>query len=320
MKNKLILAILLTVFTISASACQTQREQTTIQDGNSISEDSNADSSDTTDNGSSNDNNASTDLTDSEDSAASDVPSAEETFAMEEQTLLEYEGLTLKALSWDSEAASLKIQAENSSDADYIVQLINTSVNDFMMESSFSMNVNAAAQSEKDAEFSVTDLESCEIKNVTEIQTQFLLLNSVSFETLYTSDVITIQTGDPSAQQEYDESGDVLYEQNGLIIRSHGFTDDSNLGKLWKLYISNNSGQDFCFYSPDVTLNNSTMDVLFSVTVPDGKKAVASMTIFKEDLDKYQITDITSAQLTLQLQDPETFDTIQTIDNLSLEF
>ena len=61
-------------------------------------------------------------------------------------------------------------------------------------------------------------------------------------------------------------------------------------------------------------MNDNTMGVLFSVTVPDGKKAVSSMTIFQDDLDKYEITDINSAQMTLKLQNPETFETIETIN------
>ena len=311
MKNKYILAILLTLFTVTASACQMRTEQTTPQKESTVLDEG---TSDSPDDGTSKEGTDSTDDMDSKDDAAPDASSEDDSFIMEEQSLLEYEGLSLKALSWDSESAALKVQAENSSDKDYIIQFIDTSVNDFMIESGFSMNVTAKAQAEKDAEFSLTDLDSCGINDVVQIQTKVLVLDSISFDTVYTSDVVTIQTGDPSSQQVYDESGDILYEENGLKIVSLGFLDDSNNGKLWKLYIANDSGQDYFFYSPDVTLNSNTMDVLFSVTVPDGKKAVGSMTIFQDDLDKYEITDITSAQMALKLQNPETFETIQTIN------
>lgn len=311
MKNKYILAIILTLFTITASACQTRTEQTTIQKETTVSDEGTTDSPD---DGASKESTDTTDDMDSKKDAAPDTTAEDDSFVMEEQSLLDYEGLSLKALSWDSGSAALKVQAENSSDKDYIIQFIDTSVNDFMIESGFSMNVKANAQDEKDAEFSLTDLDSCGINDVVQIQTKVLVLDSISFDTVFTSDVVTIQTGDPSSQQAYDESGDILYEENGLKIVSHGFVDDSNHGKLWKLYIANDSGQDYCFYSPDVTLNDNTMDVLFSVTVPDGKKAVSSMTIFQDDLDKYEITDINSAQMTLKLQNPETFETIETIN------
>ena len=96
-----------------------------------------------------------------------------------------------------------------------------------MVEPNFSMNVKADAQAEKNAEFSLDDFDSCGIEEATQIQTKILLLDSVSFDTIYTSDYITIQTGDSDKQQIFDESGEILYDQDGfpkdlLMIRNGG--------------------------------------------------------------------------------------------------
>lgn len=313
MKNKYIFTTLFALFTVMASSCQTRSAQTTAQKEitleDSAETNSNSDISD-----------ASVLAEDNNASAETDAPITSEVSAafMEEQTLLEYEGLSLKALSWDPDTANLIIQAQNSSAQDYTIQFSDTSVNNYMVEPNFSMNVKADAQAEKNAEFSLDDFDSCGIEEATQIQTKILLLDSVSYDTIYTSDYITIQTGDSDKQQIFDESGEILYDQDGLKLISKGFVDDPEWGKLWKIYISNDTEEDLCIYSPDVTLNDHTMDVLFSSTVPAGKKAVSSMTVFQSDLDNYQINEIYSAQFTLYLKNPATFETIQTIDNISL--
>lgn len=238
---------------------------------------------------------------------------------MTEQTVLEYEGVTVKAISWDSDKASLKIQAQNSSDRDYIIQFSNTSINNYMMEPIFSMNINANSQAEKNAEFNPSDLSECGIENVALIQMRVNLLDAISFDTLYSTDYITVQTGASMDDKTNDESGNLLYDQDGLKLISRGFVDDPEWGKLWKVYISNDTGKDLVIYAPTVTLNGNTLDVLFSVTVPAGKRAIGTMTIFQEDIDTYQINNIESATVTLQLQNPETFETLRTIDDVPLD-
>ena len=313
MKNKYIFTTLFALFTVMASSCQTRSAQTTAQKDITLEDGTEAHSNtDISDPSVPAEDSNSSPQTDSQ--ITSDVSAA----FMEEQTLLEYEGLTLKALSWNSDTANLKIQAQNSSAQDYTIQFSDTSVNNYMVEPNFSMNVKAEAQAENNAEFSLVALDSCGIEAVTQIQTKIILLDSVSFDTIYTSDYITIQTDDSDKQQIFDESGDILYDQDGLKLISKGFVDDPDWGKLWKIYISNDTEEDLCIYSPNVTINDHTMDVLFSSTVPAGKKAVSSMTVFQSDLDNYQINEIHSARFTLHLKNPATFETIQTIDNISL--
>lgn len=334
MKNKYIIFILMAALTIgSFTGCQTRSNQQSAQESTSskVSENDpaeNAGSSSESSDDSSAADGSSTKISDtgSDDTANGDDLSKDKPqdpsdtdFSMEEQTLLEHEGVTVKAISWDSDTSSLKVQAQNTSDQDYIIQFSNTSINNYMMEPIFSLNVNANSQAEKNAEFNPSDLSDCGIKNVAQIQMKVNLLDAISFDTLYSSDYATVQTAASMEEQSDNESGEVLYNQDGLKLISRGFIDDPDWGKLWKVYISNDTDDDLVFYTPTITLNGNTLDVLFSVTVPAGKRAVGVMTIFQEDLDTYQIADIISASLTLQLQNPETFETLRTIENISLD-
>lgn len=311
MKNKYIVLILMAaLFTGSLAGCQTHSEKQPTQEFTSIADSENTEEENTDLSAKAAGGTPASDtLPENTAQASSDAK-----FSMDEQVLLEYEGITVKAISWNPDTFALKIQAQNTTDQDYIIQFSSTSINDYMMEPMFSLNVNANSQAEKDAEFNPSNLSECGIKEASQIQMKVNLVNAVSFDTLHTSDYVTVQTSASSYEETDKKSGEMLYDQEGLQLISQGFVDDPDWGKLWKVYISNNTEEDLIFYAPTITLNGNTLDVLFSVDVPAGKKAVGTMTIFQEDLDTYQINDITSAALTLQLQNPNTFTTVRTIE------
>lgn len=330
MKNTYIILIMAaSLFTGALTGCQPRSDQQSAQKSTA------ADASDAVANentaSSESDNDSAESNIPTDTAQNSDVPddealsndntqnSSEAEFVMEEQTLLDYDGVTVTAVSWDSDEMALKIQAQNTSDQDYIIQFSETSINNYMMEPIFSLNIAAGSQAEKNAEFNPSDLSDCGIEQAAQIQMKVNLLDAISFDVLYTSEYVTVPTGQSTDEQPDDESGQVLYDQEGLKLISRGFVDDPDWGKLWKVYISNESGEDLAIYTPTITLNGNTLDVLFSVSVPTGKKAVGTMTIFQEDLDTYQISDVTSAEVTLRLQDPQTFQTLRTIDNIPLE-
>ena len=116
------------------------------------------------------------------------------------------------------------------------------------------------------------------------------------------------------------QEGETIYEQDGLKILSLGLEEDPTWGKSWKVSVTNNSQKDLVVAASSAIVNDSTLDVIFSVKVPAGKSAVGSMTLFQNDLDKYQIQNITDLEVSLDFQDPSTYQTIQTTDPLFVHF
>lgn len=239
---------------------------------------------------------------------------------MQEQVLLNYEGITLYAVSWNQEQNALEVRAENTSDQSYILQFSDTSVNNYSISPNFSLNLDAASQVSENALFSSDSLKDCGIQTVFQIQTKVVLLDSVSFNTIYTSDPVTVTTGAVDNPQVMDDSGEVIYDQDGLKLVSKGIVDETGTGKCWKVYISNQTTQDISVETTNIILNDVTLDVLFSVNVPQGTSAVGTMTIFQEDLDKYMIETIDSMEMSLQILNPDDYTPIQSIDDIQLFF
>lgn len=238
-----------------------------------------------------------------------------------ENSLLFHEkGVTILASPWDSELSALPVQLENTSEQNYILQLTDTSVNGSMIESSFSQNLDAHSQTNAQIEFSSQLLSENGIQSVYQIQTRILLLDAVTFETLYTSNLLTITLNGSAPSKTAPQDGETIYEQDGLKILSLGLEEDPTWGKSWKVSVTNNSQKDLVVAASSAIVNDSTLDVIFSVKVPAGKSAVGSMTLFQNDLDKYQIQNITDLEVSLDFQDPSTYQTIQTTDPLFVHF
>lgn len=234
--------------------------------------------------------------------------------------LLHQEGVTLYVSPWDESLHSMPVRMENSSDQNYILQLTDTSVNDSVIESSFSENLNANSHLESSIEFSEQDLAENHIEKVSQIQTKVLFLDSETFETRYTSDLLTITFENPIVSQPAPETGPVVYQQDGITMTSLGLADDPTWGKAWKVAITNDSTNDLVLSATNGIINDSTLDILFSVKVPAGKKAVGTLTIFQNDLEKYQIETITSLEVAMDFQDPSTYEVLKTTEPIILSF
>jgi hypothetical protein len=329
MKNKYISLLILTLWCGSLAACSSTAESSQTS-ANPAVEGSDTEASetpakddssagDTSSEESPNNSNASDDAaTIVEDSPSPDSAKASE--PMKEQTILDHDGVTIDAVSWDADLSALQINGKNASEQNYSIMFTDTSINDYMIEPTSFMNLDAGSQSEGSVQFLSKALTDCGIDNVTAIETKILLMDPVTYNTLYTSDLIRIEVSTADTPQNYDESGEVIYDTDGLKLVSRGLSDDPAFGKVWKVYIANNTDKDISLYAPSITLNGIHIDTVFTQNIPAGKKAIGSMTIFQEDLDSNQITDITSMVIdSIQIQDPETHEAVSSIDSLELK-
>ncbi len=242
------------------------------------------------------------------------------TVTTQSSLLLHQEGVSLYVSPWDESLHSMPVRMENTSDQNYILQLTDTSVNNSVIESSFSENLNANSYLESSIEFSELDLVENGIEKVSQIQTKVLFLDSETFETKYTSDLLTITFENPIVSEPAPENGPVVYQQDGITMTSLGLTDDPTWGKAWKVAITNDSSDDIVLSATNAIINDSTLDVLFSVKIPAEKKAVGTLTIFQNDLEKYQIETINSLEVCLDFQDPITYEILKTTEPVLISF
>lgn len=76
------------------------------------------------------------------------------------------------------------------------------------------------------------------------------------------------------------------------------------------MYIGNTSGNNVGISCDDMSINGFMVTPFFSSTVYDGKKALATITIFASDLEENNITSIDEIELTFHVYDADSYSTI----------
>ena len=110
----------------------------------------------------------------------------------------------------------------------------------------------------------------------------------------------------------------VLYEADGIKVTVKGL-GDSLLGTDIKLLIENDSSKNILITSSSVSANGYMMPTAaLYAEVAAGKKANESLTLMSSELDQSGIETLAEVQLYLQIQDPETWETIKTTDLITL--
>ena len=92
-----------------------------------------------------------------------------EEVSVEEQTLIDQDGIVIKAAGLDSSwlGPELKVYIENNADKAFTAQTRNSSVNGFMLEPVFSCDVMPGKKAMGPITFAAEDLEACGIDRIT---------------------------------------------------------------------------------------------------------------------------------------------------------
>ena len=243
---------------------------------------------------------------------------------IEEQVLVDQDGvkITAKSMSTSLFGPELKILIENDSDVDLCVQTRNASVNGFMVDTMISEEVAAGKKTNTSITFSASALSECGITKFAEMEFYFHVFREDNWDTYFDSDVISVKTSlYDSHEQTIDDSGEVLYDEDGIKIVGKGLSkNDSIFGPGLIIYIENNTDTDFTVQVRDTSVNGFMIDTALSEDVVAGKKAITAITFFKSDLEENDITTITSIETSFHIFDLYSWDTIVDTDPITINF
>lgn len=215
--------------------------------------------------------------------------------------------------------AQVSLQIENNAGKTLTFQPRNVSVNGYMVDPTMSEKIDDGGQVDTSLSF-LDDLEDMGIDTITEVEFSLHIYDE-DWDTYIDSDPIVIKNPDAgSYTQEYDDSGDVLYNENGIKIVSKGLVEDDFLGPSITTYIENNSGQDITVQVRDVTVNDAMIEPAFSVDILDGKRAISSMTFFSSDLEEIDVETIETVEMYFHIFDLDEWDTIVDTDPVTITF
>lgn len=320
MKRNFLVLLLSMVLVVSMYGCGSSNPKPT-KEFNSVSDDNQAedtqadDSNEETDASSSESDGSTTEAT-----TNSDAETTANSAAIDNEVVYEKDGLKVTVISLGEDEFgdnALNVELVNDSDKNVTFQVEDVSVNGFMSMPLFSSDVTAGNKANDSIIFYTDSLEEGGITGFTTIEFKLLILDPDTFETIAESDVITLNTGVTDGGV-YDNSGEVVYDDKDIKIVAQYLYTDEFLGDEIVFYIENNSDAEIMVQNSSVALNGSMVEALLYSNVLPGKKAVTEMSF--SGLEENGITDITDAELSLNISDANTWDTIADTESVSLTF
>lgn len=244
---------------------------------------------------------------------------------IEEQVIFEGNDIKVTATGLTNDdffGPSVTVLIENNSSNNITVQSRYSSVNGVMIDSLLSADVVAGKKTNDTISFSADSLEIAGITTIKDIELSLHIIDAESWDTLIDTDIITINTSaDSSIVQEYDNSGLLAYDSDGIKIVIKNLNSSSSLwGSDVHVYIENNTDENITVQARDVSLNGFMVDPIFSCDVLSGKRAFDTITFMESDLTDNNISDITDLELKFHIINLESWDLIKDTDVIGVSF
>ncbi len=244
---------------------------------------------------------------------------------VKEQVLMDQDGVKVTLLSigfdgwWGPE---LSLLIENNTSKSVTVQAMSMSVNGAMIDGFFSCDVAAGKKANDVITLSETELEMAGIYVITDIEFYFNVYDSDSWDTLFDTDTITIETNATgSFVQSFDTIGAVILDQDGIRVTVQSLeTEESLWGADINVFVENNSGQNVYVQMGGVSVNGFMMDPYFSCELQDGKVAYDQISFMQSDLDENNITEIETVEFYFHVFDFDSWNPIFDSETITLNF
>ncbi|MDD3613958.1 MAG: hypothetical protein PHT05_09340 [Clostridia bacterium] len=252
-------------------------------------------------------------------------PSPIEEILVDEELVFDDEDIKIWVKSFDDNGIfgpSLELLIENNREEDIMVQVRGTTVNDVVVNTIFSVNVSAGKEASKDITLMQSSLDKAGIELVKDIELRFVISDGGNWATILATDPIKISTSvDPSFKQEYDDSGQLILDQDGIRIIVRGIDNEDTLwGASVELFIENNQDQGIRVQAKDVSVNGFAIDSLLSSEIPASKKAYAEISFAEADLKEHDIKTIEEIEMVLHISEIESWDSLLISDPITVSF
>ncbi len=238
-----------------------------------------------------------------------------------EQVLVDQDGIVITAMEYTTDAIfgdGIKLLIENNSEKNVTIGCKALVVNDYMLTDLFAADIAAGKKSNEIMYLSSSELEAAGIESVGQIEVYFQIFNGETYEEIFTTDVVTIQTSDyANMDTTPNDVGTELYNAGGIRIVGKAVEENSFWGKAILLYIENSSGENVGVQCDNMSINGFMMTPYFSCDVYDGKKSISGITILSTDLEKNGIESIEDVELQFHIYNVDTFNTIVDSDPIT---
>ena len=253
-----------------------------------------------------------------------DSGSSDEEVTIAETVLYEADGIkvTAKRLADGLLGTEVKLLIENDSSKNILITSGSVSANGYMMPTAaLYAEVAAGKKANESLTLMSSELDQCGIETLAEMQFYLQIQDPETWETIKTTDLITLATSATGYTQPVDDSGDVLYNENGYKVVCKGLKQDIIWDGTVVFYKENNSNKAVSIYAENVSVNGFMQEVgLWSDLRPSTKMIDGMSMIDLSDLEITNIDEIKTIEFNLRIVDAETWEDIVTTDAMTLNF
>ena len=261
---------------------------------------------------------------DSTEAVVTDVEDTAPEITVAETVLYDADGIKVTATGYEDGwmGPEIKMLVENNSSKNVIVTADAVSVNGYMMPTaSLYAEVAAGKKANESMSIMLSELEYSGIDTVAEMQFYIQVTDAESWDTLTISELLTLTTSAAPYEQSVDDSGDVLYESEGIKIVCKGLKQDIFWDGTVVFYLENSSDRAITVYAENVSVNGFMQDVGMWSDLRSGTKLIDGMSIIDlSDLEIENIDQIENIEFNLRVIDAVTWDDIAVTDVLALNF
>ncbi|WP_368178816.1 hypothetical protein [Anaerotruncus colihominis] len=242
-----------------------------------------------------------------------------------EQVLVDENGIKITATGFDEGGIfgpGIKLLIENNTDTDLTVQARNASVNGYMIDTSISAEVVAGKKANDTIDFMESDLETCGITTLADFEFSFHIFSTDDWQEYLDTPIVQVKNASvDSYNYEYDDTGTLLYEGEGIRIISKGMAEEGSfLGPNLKLFIENLSQQGITVQARDVSVNGFMVDTSLSAEVLPNKRANTELTLIESDLEENGIAAVNEIELSFHIFESESWNDIIDTEKITITF
>ncbi len=246
---------------------------------------------------------------------------------LEETELYNEDGITVTATGFDAEASygpEIALRVTNNSDRTVDISAEDVSVNGYMMDPGLLYAV-ASPGDTVDTEITLYNfmLDASGIDTVAEVALTIVIMDDELYEEVGRGERITLTTSAAEGyDQAVDDSGEVLYDEDGIRVLSQGLKEDDTWDGDLVIYAENDTDLYIGVASEDVSVNGEPQEYTsFWADLKPGTRAVTGM--YLTNLDEIGVTDIDDVKeisFKLQIIDQDKWEEMDVTDEITLRF
>ena len=218
--------------------------------------------------------------------------------------------ITVKGLSESWTGPEIKVLVENNSEHNIVFSGSDFIVNGITVSGNAYIDVAAGKKSNDTISFYSSVLEAAGIKDFATIEgVDTYIYDSDSYDDLYTVPFVIKTSIADSYVQEFDDSGDVLFEESGVKVVGK-LLHEEFYGYTVVLFVKNDTGKEIIVSADDISVNGFTITAWMYDTVFADTVRFCELTIPESELEDNDITDVENITFTVEIVDPVSYDLI----------